>query len=106
MPRITVRQLQDAGASPAALDRFRKLFGDSVEVTKESALNMADDFYGEWPNFAARHFLSPTAFAEYRRVMDATRAWAEYWDMEDSVLRARAAACFARLYLGEQEASS
>jgi len=65
MCTITVRQLIDAGACRDAKIRFRELFGDRVEVTEDAALAVADDIDWDW---AADHFLSVHARAEYERV--------------------------------------
>ena len=55
------------------VERFRSTFGESVEITPELCLSVADKFDWDW---AAWRLLSAPAHAEYDRVR--APAWAEY----------------------------
>lgn len=49
MPRVlTIKQLEDIGACRSQIEKFRNLFGDSVSVTIELAVEHADDFDWFW----------------------------------------------------------
>src|SRR5271156_1006285 len=52
---------------------FKQHFGQGGEVTLEKALSVVNDFDWDW---AAAHFLSPSAWVEYDQV--STSAWVEY----------------------------
>jgi hypothetical protein len=70
---ITLQQLKDANACVAHIRFFKHTFGNSVKVTEESILKVYDKF--DW-NFAAEHFLSEKALAEYEKIK--APAYAEY----------------------------
>jgi hypothetical protein len=65
MKTITLQQLIDLGAPPDTLDKFKKLFGDSVEVTEALCLEYASDFNWDW---AADNLLLGEAWEEFVRV--------------------------------------
>lgn len=73
MNRITVDQLRKAKACTPQVALFRKLFGDSVDVTVEAAIAVADTFDFSW---AARNLLSPSALQAYHQAFDP--AWQAY----------------------------
>ena len=79
---ITLKQLDKRSACTGQRDLFEKLFGASVEITKELCIKHASDFDWTW---AARNFLSASAWAEY----DKARASAQ---VEYDKARASAAA--------------
>jgi len=88
MAKITLRQLKLAGACNSQVELFRATFGNSVEVTLATCLEHAQKFDWTW---AARHILSPAAWAEYEKVCDAAwaekvraSAWAEYNKARDA----------------------
>ncbi len=96
MKTLKLQQLIDARACPAQVEEFRRRFGDRVEVTTELAESVAGDFDFR---FAARHFLSPAAWAEFERARSA--AVAEYWRTTAPAMaefKRRQAQAFARLY--------
>lgn len=81
---ITLEQLENLHACGDQVDKFRELFGESVEVTEELALKHTGDFDFDW---VARKLLRPPVLAEYERVCASARAeytqtcasaWAEY----------------------------
>ena len=65
MTTITIDQLQEAHACSEQVDRFRELFGKSIEVTEAAAIEYASEFDWDW---AAAYLLSHSAQAEYDRV--------------------------------------
>ena len=69
---ITAAQLEAARACNEQVQLFRKLFGDSVNVTVARARKVADQF--DW-NFA-QQFLDEEGQSEYKRVSGP--AWSEY----------------------------
>lgn len=70
---ITLAQLRAAGACADQRNKFKELFGSSVEVTVDLCVQHATVF--DW-DFAATHFLTATALAKYERV--SATALAEY----------------------------
>src|SRR4030042_882794 len=70
---ITLQQLKDAKACKDHILFFENTFGNSAKITEESILKVYDKF--DW-NFAAEHFLSEKAFAEYQKKI--APALAEY----------------------------
>ena len=86
---LTLQQLKDANACHEQVSLFQRTFGESVEVTVALAEQYAQQFnFG----FAARHFLTAPALAEYVKVTAAARA--EY----DKVI----AAAFAAAYINDK----
>ena len=69
---ITLQMLLDESACKAQVEKFRELFGESVNVTVAEARKVADKF--DW-RFAVR-FLDAEGRADYERVTGP--AWAEY----------------------------
>ena len=61
---ITLKQLDRRGACKEQRNLFEKLFGASVEITKELCIKHASDFDWAW---AARNFLGASARAEYNK---------------------------------------
>ena len=59
---ITLKQLDKRGACKGQRDLFEKLFGASVEITKELCIKHASDFDWTW---ATKNFLSAPAQVEY-----------------------------------------
>ena len=59
---ITLKQLDNRGACKGQRDLFEKLFGASVEITKELCIKHASDFDWTW---ATKNFLSASAQVEY-----------------------------------------
>jgi hypothetical protein len=109
---LTLQQLKDADACNAQVSLFQQTFGASVEVTVELAEQYAQQFDFD---FAARHFLTAAAYAEYDKVRAAARAeynkvrapaYAEYykvtaaaaWAEYDKVI----AAAFAAAYINDK----
>ncbi len=78
--KIHLQTLIDNGACASQTDLFRKMFGDSVNVTQKLCVSVADKFDFGW---AADHLLTSPERAEYERIT--APAWADYQ-------RARAAA--------------
>jgi hypothetical protein len=73
-PRILELQtLVNNGACAEQVELFKQVFGDSVAITPELCVSVADKFDFAW---AAQHLLSPEARADYWRVTEAV--WAEY----------------------------
>ena len=72
---ITLKQLEciRPRACKKGIDRFRELFGESVEITEDACAEYAADFDWTW---AATHLLTGTQMAEYLRLHDL--AFAEY----------------------------
>ena len=70
---ITLKQLDKRSACTGQRDLFEKLFGASVEITKELCIKHASDFDWTW---AARNFLSAPARAEFDKAR--ASAVAEY----------------------------
>lgn len=62
---LTLATLREKGACPDQIALFKRLFGDSVEVTEALAAEHAGKFNVEW---AANHLLSPQAQAAYYAV--------------------------------------
>ena len=69
---ITLQMLLDESACKAQVEKFRELFGESVNVTVAEARKVADKF--DW-RFAVR-FLDAEGRADYERVTGP--AWADY----------------------------
>jgi len=70
---LFLETLRNLAACADQRQRFADTFGESVDVTPELCVSVADQFSWDW---AAEHLLSPEAWAEYER---ATRpAWAEF----------------------------
>ena len=59
---ITLKQLDKRSACKGQRDLFEKLFGASVEITKELCIKHASDFDWTW---ATKNFLSAPAQVEY-----------------------------------------
>ena len=59
---ITLKQLDKRSACTRQRDLFEKLFGASVEITKELCIKHASDFDWTW---ATKNFLSAPAQVEY-----------------------------------------
>ena len=81
---LTLQTLIDEHACLSQAELFSNTFGDSVEVTPELCLSVADKFDWDW---AARHLLSSVARADYVRATEACAddydrvtapAWADY----------------------------
>ena len=70
---LTLQTLRGKGACLGQREKFKRMFGQSANVTVRLCLKVAHDFDFSW---AAQHLLSPTAWAEYERVK--ASAWAEY----------------------------
>jgi hypothetical protein len=80
--------LKSKNACAEEVELFKQMFGDSVAITPELCVSVADKFDFMW---AARHLLSLAAWADYRRVTAPAladllrgssaideRAWADY----------------------------
>ena len=80
MPKLTSRKLELLRACSSQVALFKELGGDTKEITTALCIKYADQF--DW-NWAARHLLSPPAWAEYERVR--APAWAEYKRVEAPV---------------------
>jgi len=76
---LTLETLRKLGACAVQFQRFALTFGESVDVTPELCVSVADEFDWEW---AVRRLLSPDAQAEYKRVRALARA--EYEHVCDS----------------------
>jgi hypothetical protein len=63
--KLTAQQLIDEHACIGQVKLFRKMFGDSVNVTQRLCVSVAGKFDFCW---AARHLLSLQALDEYKRV--------------------------------------
>ena len=63
---ITLKQLDKRSACTGQRDLFEKLFGASVEITKELCIKHASDFDWTW---AAKNFLSAPAQVEYDKAL-------------------------------------
>ena len=61
--KITIQQLINKDACQSQVDKFRELFGESVDVTPELCLSVASEFDWDW---AARNFLSAAALKLYK----------------------------------------
>ena len=70
---VTLKQLDKLDACTGPRNLFEKLFGASVEITKDLCLKHASDFDWAW---AADNLLGASARAEYDKVC--ASAWAEY----------------------------
>ena len=68
---ITLRQLQRLGACQAQRNKFKALFGQSVEVTAELAEKHAADFSVDW---LVSNTLKAPAKAKYDRAMAPAKA--------------------------------
>ncbi len=84
MKTIMLQQLVDLGACERARTKFEVLFGQSVEVTEAVCLALANEFDWAW---AAKRLLTPSAKAEYDRIVKPVQAeydriviqaWAEF----------------------------
>jgi len=71
--KITLDDLDKAGACQSQRREFARLFPEGVEVTPDLCEKYSDVFDWEW---AAENLLSPSAWAEYGKVR--ASAWAEY----------------------------
>ena len=71
--KITLADLDEAGACYDQRGEFARLFPEGVEVTPDLCEKYSDVFDWEW---AAENLLSPSAWAEYEKVR--ASAWAEY----------------------------
>ena len=78
--KLHIQTLIDKGACSNQVELFRAMFGESVNVTQELCVSVADKFDFEW---TALQLLTPTAQAEYERVR--AQAWAEYERVEAPV---------------------
>jgi cell division septum initiation protein DivIVA len=76
--KITPHKLKLLGACSSQVALFKELGGDTKNITLTFCLKHADKLEWDW---AARHFLSPTARAEYDRVE--ALAAAEYDRVKD-----------------------
>jgi len=74
MNLITLQQLIDADACADQRYLFKQKFGDSVEVTRELCISVADVFDWSW---AAQHFLSAPALKVYHET------YASAWNVYD-----------------------
>jgi cell division septum initiation protein DivIVA len=80
-PRILELQtLVNNDACAEQVELFKQMFGNSVEITPELCVSVADKFDFTW---AVRHLLSPAARADYERVRAPARA--EYERAKESV---------------------
>ena len=70
---VTLKQLDKLDACTGPRNLFEKLFGASVEITKDLCLKHASDFDWAW---AADNLLGASARAEYDKAC--ASAWAEY----------------------------
>lgn len=70
---LTLARLKKAGACSEQIDRFRRLFGEQVEVTEALCAELAHAFDWGW---AAEHLLSPLAEEVYDAALD--QAWEAY----------------------------
>jgi cell division septum initiation protein DivIVA len=70
---LTLATLKKKDACTDQLALFRKMFGESVEITEALCAEHAGMFSWNW---AANHLLTAPALAEYERVK--AQAWAEY----------------------------
>ena len=68
---LTLQTLIDEHACPSQAELFDNTFGDSVEVTPELCLSVADKFDWDW---AALHLLSSVAQADYVRAKATAQA--------------------------------
>lgn len=96
---LTLKQLIVAVACEDQVELFKRLFGDSVEVTVERAVSVADRFDWDW---AAGRLLSPAARKAFNEAEAAARkeynevvvpAWWAY--------REAKAAAFAEAYIAD-----
>ena len=71
--QITLKTLKRLGACSAETAKFKALFGESVELTRELCVKHAQDFSFGW---AARNLLSKAGCAEYEEKLAAI--YAEY----------------------------
>jgi len=62
---IIAKQLEKLKACQKQIDRFRELFGESVEVSEKLCLKHAEEFDWHW---AAGNLLSAPARQEYERI--------------------------------------
>ena len=81
MAKLTLIVLRAKKACRDQLQEFERRFGDSVEITAELCLSVAEVF--DW-NWAAEHLLGSSACAEYRRIQ--TAACVEYERIRASAL--------------------
>lgn len=94
MKRITLHQLRLARACPEQIAEFERRFGDSIEVTEEACLAVADVFDWFW---AAAHLLSVDSLRSYNRDMAALFI-VDSRLLSVEQLHAVRAAAFARAY--------
>lgn len=120
---LTLATLLERGACHKGVERFKRLFGDSVEVTEELCRKHAQTVDWDW---AAECFLSSKALAAYQAMMTpalaahhaaAVRAWAAHQAAGKAALAAYKAAvvpaqaayqvatatAWARAYIGDTE---
>ena len=71
MAVLTIHQLIEARACTEQVRKFKRMFGDAVDITPELCVSVATEF--DW-DFASLHFLSREALAEYHRVTAPARA--------------------------------
>jgi hypothetical protein len=71
MSKLHIKQLTDQHACADQVDLFRVLFGDSVGITEELCVSVADKFDFGW---AAVHLLTKAARADYDRAVASARA--------------------------------
>ncbi len=68
---LELQTLVNNGACAEQVKLFREKFGESVLVTEDLCVSVAREFYFDW---AAKHLLSPAAWAEYERAVVSARA--------------------------------
>lgn len=71
---ITIAWLKERDACSDMVDLFEQVFGESVEITRETLLKAAET--GQAPSWLADELLNDAALAEYQRVT--APALAEY----------------------------
>ena len=112
MAILTLSTLRNANACAGQVRKFKRRFGESVDVTEDLCASVATVFDWTW---AVSRLLPPTAWAEYERATESARAeyarvrdaaWAEYARVRDAARaeyeRALAVA-FARLFCGQSD---
>ena len=89
MVKITVELLTRKGACQDQVDKFRALYPEGVEPTRELCIAHASDFDWDW---AAEHLLSAPAWKAYQEVAAPARkayeealaaAWFDAWTGEN-----------------------
>ena len=78
MRTITVVELETNQACSSQVALFKRLFGESVEITEQLCLDHHVEFNWHW---TAQHFLTAPALTEFSRIT--APAWAEYTRIED-----------------------